>query len=361
MTESIYDRLSEVEERYNELERLLAHPEVSADYDRVRTLAKERADLQELVDTYRQYTATQKELADTRELLNEESTEEMAALIRQEISQLEERERDLEQHLRVLLLPKDPNDQRNVILEVRAGTGGDEAALFAAELFRMYSRYAEQHGWRVEILSGSDTGIGGFKEIVAQISGEGAYSRLKYESGVHRVQRVPETEASGRIHTSTVTVAVLPEVDEVEVDIRPEDVRTDLFRARGHGGQGVNTTPSAVRLTHLPTGIVVSCQDERSQLQNKMRAWSILRARLYSMMQEAQDEQVVEARRSQVGSAERSEKVRTYNFPQNRVTDHRINYSSHRLEQVLEGELDEFIDQLAAQEQTEKLRAASLA
>jgi peptide chain release factor 1 len=284
----------------------------------------------------------------------------MHALARQEIAKLETRESELQEKLRLLLVPKDPNDERNVIVEIRAGTGGEEAALFAADLYRMYARYAEAQGWKTELLSSSITGIGGFKEVIFEVKGKGAYSRLKHESGVHRVQRIPVTESSGRIHTSTATVAVLPEVDEVEVEIKPEDLKIDVFRSSGRGGQSVNTTDSAVRITHLPTGLAVACQDERSQLQNKMRALSILRARLYDMEQRAQDEQVEAERRSQVGSGERSEKVRTYNFPQNRITDHRINFSSYRLESVLAGDLSEFIEQLGAAEQAEKLRAAGL-
>lgn len=281
-------------------------------------------------------------------------------MIRQELAQLTERRSEVEQNLRTLLVPTDPNDSRNVIVEIRAGTGGEEAALFAADLYRMYARYAENHGWKTELLSSNVTGIGGFKEVIFAAKGERAYSRLKHESGVHRVQRVPTTEASGRIHTSTATVAVLPEVDEVEVAIKPEDVQIDVFRASGHGGQGVNTTDSAVRVTHLATGITASCQDERSQLQNKSRAMSILRARLYDFEQGKLDEQVGANRRSQVGNAERSEKVRTYNFPQNRVTDHRINASSYRIHEVLAGDLDEFIDQLVTSEQAQRLRDAGI-
>jgi peptide chain release factor 1 len=284
----------------------------------------------------------------------------MRALVEREIEKLASRAEELEQQLRLLLVPKDPRDARNVIMEIRAGTGGDEAGLFAADLYRMYARYAEMQGWKTDLLSSNVTGIGGFKEVIFEVDGQGAYSRLKYESGVHRVQRVPVTESSGRIHTSTATVAVLAEADEVEVEINPDDLRIDVFRARGHGGQSVNTTDSAVRITHLPTGLVVSCQDERSQLQNKMRALSILRARLYDMEQRRLTEQVESERRAQVGSGERSEKVRTYNFPQNRVTDHRIGFTGHQLQGVLEGHLDGFIEQLIAAEQAEKLQAAGM-
>ena len=357
---SVVDKLEQVEQRYEELERWMADPQVTADYSRLRQYTEERAEIAELVDTYRQSKSVGKELKDTRALLEEETDEEMRALARQEIARLEPRESALRDKLRLLLVPKDPNDERNVIVEIRAGTGGEEAALFAADLYRMYARHAEAKGWKTELLSSSITGIGGFKEVIFEVKGQGAYSRLKHESGVHRVQRIPVTEASGRIHTSTATVAVLPEVDDVEVEIKPEDLKIDVFRSSGRGGQSVNTTDSAVRVTHLPTGLAVACQDERSQLQNKTRALSILRARLYDIEQRAQDKQVEAARRSQVGSGERSEKVRTYNFPQNRITDHRINFSSYRLESVLAGDLDEFIEQLDAAEQAEKLRAAGL-
>ena len=360
-TLSILDKLTQVEERYEELERLLADPQVVTDHVRVRQYAQERADIAELVAISRQYRSVSKQLEETRGMLDDpDLDDEMRALARQEVEQLEAKQEELQQSLHLLLLPKDPNDERSVIVEVRAGTGGEEAALFAADLYRMYQRYAEAQGWKTELLSSNITGIGGFKEVIFEVEGKGAYSRLKHESGVHRVQRVPATEASGRIHTSTATVAVLPEVDEVEVELKPEDLRIEVFRASGHGGQGVNTTDSAVRITHLPTGLAVSCQDERSQLQNKMRALSILRARLYDIEQHKLDASVEEARRSQVGTGERSEKVRTYNFPQNRVTDHRIDFSSHRLEAVLSGELDEFIEQLSAAEQAERLRAVGV-
>ncbi len=282
---------------------------------------------------------------------------EMAEMARTEVVRLNAEQEARLASLKHLLLPKDPNDDKNVIVEIRAGTGGDEAGLFAADLLRMYARWAETHGYKIDVLSQNETGIGGFKEVIFQVKGHGAYSRLKYESGVHRVQRVPITEAQGRIHTSTATVAVLPEVDEVEVEIRPEDVRIDVFRATGPGGQSVNTTDSAVRITHLPTGMVVSCQDEKSQLQNRLKAMPILRARLYQMEQERRQAERSEARRSQVGTGERSEKIRTYNFPQNRVTDHRIGKTVYHLTQVLDGELDEFIEELAATEQTERLQA----
>jgi peptide chain release factor 1 len=360
-TVSLVDKLTQVEERYEELERLLADPEVATDYNLVREYAQERAEIAELVETAREFKSVNGELQDTRDMLDGELGGEMRALVEQEIEKLQARKEKLQHKLRLLLLPTDPDDQRNVIVEIRAGAGGDEAGLFAADLYRMYSRYAESQGWKTELLSSNVTGVGGFKEVIFEVDGTGAYSRLKHESGVHRVQRVPVTESSGRIHTSTATVAVLPEVDEVEVQIAPEDLRIDVFRSRGHGGQSVNTTDSAVRITHLPTGMVVSCQDERSQLQNKMRAMSILRARLYDMEQRKQTEEVEASRRSQVGSGERSEKVRTYNFPQNRVTDHRLHYTSHGLEGVLAGNLEDFIEQLITAEQAERLRAAGVA
>jgi peptide chain release factor 1 len=357
---SMKGRLAQLEQHLDELERLLADPQVASDYARVRDYARERAGIAELVETYRKSRSLDQQLADTRTMLDGEADEEMRALVRGEVDQLEAQRNELYSKLRLLLVPRDPNDERDVIVEIRAGTGGDEAALFAADLYRMYVRYAEAHGWKTELLSSSITGIGGFKEIILGVKGEGAYSRLKHESGVHRVQRVPVTEASGRIHTSTATVVVLPQVDEVEVEIKPEDLQIDVFRASGHGGQGVYTTDSAVRITHLPSGLAAQCQDERSQLQNKMRALSILRARLYEMEQSKAHSELDAARRSQVGSAERSEKVRTYNFPQNRVTDHRINVSSYRIEAVMAGDLDEFIEQLMAAEQAERLRAAGV-
>ena len=357
---SIDDRLTEIEARYDELERLMGDPAVAADYNRVRQYAQERSELAELVEAYRQFRAVGQQVVETRSMLDTETDEEMRGLVRHEIEQLEARQTELEQKIRLLLVPTDPNDSRSVIVEIRGGAGGEEAALFAADLYRMYVRYAETHGWKTELLNSNITGIGGFKEVIFAVKGQGAYSRLKHESGVHRVQRVPVTEASGRIHTSTATVIVLPEVDEVEVEIKPEDLQIEVCRSSGHGGQGVNTTDSAVRIVHLPTGLTASCQDERSQLQNKMRAMSILRARLYELERTKRDEELGANRRAQVGTGERSEKVRTYNFPQNRVTDHRINFSSFRIEAVLAGELDEFIDQLIAAEQAEGLRAAGV-
>jgi len=355
------EKLARIEERYEELGRLMADPAVASDPDKLIAYAQERAELEEIVETFRAYKALREEIEKTRQLLREADDPELESLARDELEALEERERELDKQLKRLLLPRDPRDEKNVIVEIRAGAGGDEAGLFAADLFRMYSRYAEKHGWKVEVISRNETGIGGYKEIIFLIKGKGAYSRLKYESGVHRVQRVPITESSGRIHTSTATVAVLPEVDEVEVDINPDDLRIEVFRSQGHGGQSVNTTDSAVRITHIPTGIVVSCQDERSQLQNKMRALSVLRARLYNMEMEKQRQAIAEARREQVGTGERSEKIRTYNFPQNRVTDHRIGLTTYRLEDVLDGELDEFIEALIADDQATRLAQMEMA
>jgi peptide chain release factor 1 len=356
----MFERVAEVVARYDELSALLSSPEVSRDPARIRAYSQEQSDIEELVKTYREYRRLTEELTSNRSLLADEADDDMRELIGEEIEGLEQSLAECEEHLKALLAPKDPRDQRNVIVEIRAGTGGEEAALFAADLFGMYSAYAANHGWQVQVLSTSETGIGGYKEIVFAVNGRGVYSRLKYESGVHRVQRVPTTEASGRIHTSTATVAVLPEADEVEVEVLDKDLRIDVYRAGGKGGQGVNTTDSAVRITHLPTGIVAQCQDERSQLQNRARAMVILRARIYDLEYQRQFDKLDAARRKQIGSAERSEKIRTYNFPQNRVTDHRIGLSVHRLEAVLGGDLDQFVDELAAQDEAERLQAESV-
>jgi len=351
----MFERLDQILERYEELTRLMATPEIAQDHVKSRKYSQERAELEDVVTTYRTYREVAAELEATREMRKEDLDPEMRDLVATEIGLLEDRLSELEQQLRLLLLPKDPRDARNVIVEIRAGTGGDEAALFAADLFSMYVQYANAHRWQTQILSSNETGIGGYKEIVFEVKGQGAYSRLKYESGVHRVQRVPTTETSGRIHTSTATVAVLPEADEIEVEINDNDLRVDVFRSGGHGGQSVNTTDSAVRITHVPTGIVVQCQDERSQLQNRARAMSILRARLYDMQYRRQTEELETARRTQVGTGERSEKIRTYNFTQNRVTDHRIGMTIYQLEEVLSGKLDQFIDELIAQDQAKLL------
>jgi peptide chain release factor 1 len=352
------EKVARVAARYDELGELMADPTVSNDLARLTEYARERADLEELATAYRRYQQAEAQLASARALLEEAGDdEELAALARDEIAAREKEMAELTTLMRRLLLPKDPNDEKNVIVEIRAGAGGEEAGLFAADLFRMYTRYAEAHGWKTEVLSSNETGIGGFKEIIFQVKGKGAYSRLKYESGVHRVQRVPATEASGRIHTSTATVAVLPEMDEVDVHIAPEDVQFEVFRSSGPGGQHMQKNSTAVRLIHIPTGMVVECQSERSQTQNRERAMAVLRARLYAMEEEKRVKAVGEARRSQVGTGERSEKIRTYNFPQNRVTDHRIGLSSYRLQAILDGDIDEFIDELATTEEAERLEA----
>jgi len=354
----MFEKTAALVDRYEELNQLFASPEVATNPDLMRTYAQEQAELEETVRAYRHYVQVERELAETRTLAEAEHDADMAQLIREELAALEADLAETGERLKLLLVPKDPRDSRSVIVEIRAGAGGDEAGLFAADLYRMYTMYAAAHGWKTEVISTNETGIGGYKEIVFEVRGKGAYSRLKFESGVHRVQRVPDTETSGRIHTSTATVAVLPEADELDVVIDDNDVRLDIFRAGGHGGQGVNTTDSAVRLTHLPTGIVVQCQDGRSQLQNKLRAMEVLRARVYDLEYAKKFGERDEDRRQQVGTGERSEKIRTYNFPQNRVTDHRVGMSIYRLESVLSGDIEAFIDELVAQEQAERLAAA---
>ena len=346
------DKISAIEERYDELNQLLM--EVGGDYQRAAELNSERVELEPVVTLTRQYRQALKRLEEAQSLQDTDD-EDLRQLAETEISELEPQIERLEAKIKSMLVPRDPRDHRNVIMEIRAGTGGDEAALFAADLFRMYSRYAERQGWEIDVLSANEIGIGGFKEIIFMVKGRGAYSRLKYESGVHRVQRIPVTESSGRIHTSTATVAVLAEVDDVEVEIPENDIRIDVYKSAGAGGQNVQKNATAIRITHLPTGIVVACQDERSQLQNRIRAMSILRARLYEMELERQRQQVEATRRSQVGTGERSEKIRTYNYPQSRVTDHRINVSNYNLPAVMEGEIDEFIEELALRDEAERL------
>ena len=356
MEEIMFDRLEDLLHRYEEIMNELNEPDVTANQERFRALMKEQSDLTPLVEAYRQYKKARQDEEDSLALLEEENDEEMRELLKEEHAGAKKRIEELEQELKILLLPKDPNDDKNVILEIRAGTGGEEAALFAQDLLRMYLRYTERRGWKAEIMDANDTGIGGIKEASVLIKGKGAYSRLKYESGTHRVQRVPETESSGRIHTSAATVAVLPEVDDVEVHIDPNDVRVDVYRSSGNGGQCVNTTDSAVRLTHIPTGLVVTCQDEKSQIKNKEKAFKVLRSRLYDMKLKEQNDEISAERRSQVGSGDRSERIRTYNFPQGRVTDHRIGMTIYKLDSFLDGEIDEIIDGLITSDQAEKMK-----
>lgn len=351
----MFDRLESILIRYREIEKELLDPNIVNDQGRYRDLMKEQAGLSDIVEKYLEYKDVQKTMEDSLAILEEENDEELRELAREELSECKRKIETIEEELKILLLPKDPNDEKNVIVEIRGGAGGDEAALFAAELYRMYVMYAERHRWKIEMMSLNENGLGGFKEVIFMINGKGAYSRLKYESGVHRVQRVPVTESGGRIHTSTATVAIMPEADEVDVEIDLNDCKFDVFRSSGNGGQSVNTTDSAVRLTHIPTGIVVTCQDEKSQLKNKEKALKILRSRLYEIEMEKAQNAEAEARKSQIGTGDRSEKIRTYNFPQGRVTDHRIKLTLHRLEDVLNGDLDEIIDSLIAADQAAKL------
>jgi peptide chain release factor 1 len=355
----MFDKLQSEEQRYQELASLLGTSAVQSDSSEYRKHAKALAELEPLVERFRDYKAVVHDITGTEELMAAGDAD-MRELAKEELKALSAKRDALLSELKVLLVPKDPNDAKNIILEIRAGTGGDEAALFAGELFRMYAKFAERQGWRIEMMSSSDTGVGGLKEAIATIEGRGAYSKLKYESGVHRVQRVPATEASGRIHTSTATVAVLPEAEEVDVQINDKDLRIDTFCSSGPGGQSVNTTYSAVRLTHLPTGVVVSQQDEKSQIKNKAKAMKVLRSRLYEMELRKQQDAIAKDRKSQVGTGERSEKIRTYNFPQNRITDHRINFTTHRLSEVLNGDLFEILDQLFTHYQSEKLKDATV-
>jgi len=352
----MFAKLDNLERRFEELNALLASPETAGNPKRLRDLAREHSDLQETVRKYHEYKAVAKSVVDDRELVNETKDRELREMAQAELEELEPKLKQLEEELKLLLVPKDPNDAKNVIVEIRAGAGGDEAGLFAGDLFRMYTRFVERQGWQMEMMSLNQQGIGGFKEIIFQTSGKDAYGKLKYEGGVHRVQRVPATEQNGRIHTSAASVAVLPEAEEFDVEINMNDLRIDVFRSSGPGGQSVNTTDSAVRITHIPTGLVVQCQDEKSQLKNKTKALKVLRARLYEIKQAEERAKITDARRQMVGSGDRSDKIRTYNFPQNRVTDHRIGLTLHQLDAVLDGNITPFIEQLALADQAEKLK-----
>ena len=353
-------KLESIEQHYVELTRLIAQPELVNDLPNLQSLAQQRAGLETIVNKYRQYKATTKAINETQDMLANGLEPDMLSLAREELNSLKEHQGKLIEVLRLSLLPKDPNDAKDTIMEIRAGTGGEEATLFAADLFRMYSRYAQNKGWHIDVIDSNQSEIGGTKEIVFEIKGKGAFSRLKYERGVHRVQRVPVTEASGRLHTSTATVAVLPEAEDIEVAVNPDDIKIDFFRSGGAGGQNVNKVTTAVRITHLPTGIVATCQDERSQLRNRMKAMAVLRARLFDKEQSKQLEEVTRERRTQIGSGERAEKIRTYNFPQNRITDHRINLAIHNLQRILDGDLDNLVEALAASEQARQLEESLL-
>ena len=351
----MFDKLQAVEDRYEKLNELLSDPDIVNDAKKLRQYSKEQSDIQETVEVYREYKKTKAELEEAREMLDEKLDPEMHELVKEEFNTLKGKIEDLEQQLKILLIPKDPNDDKNVIMEIRGAAGGDEANIFAGDLFRMYTRYAESQGWKVEVMEASPSPSGGYKEIIFMINGHGAYSKFKFENGAHRVQRVPQTESQGRIHTSTATVAVLPEVEEVEVEIHEKDIRVDTFASSGAGGQSVNTTMSAVRMTHIPTGIVVSMQDERSQIKNREKALRILRARVADLYNREKQQELDAARKSAVGTGDRSERIRTYNYPQNRVTDHRIGLTIQKLDQVMEGKLDEIIDALIMDEQASKL------
>ncbi|KPU27409.1 peptide chain release factor 1 [Caloranaerobacter sp. TR13] len=351
------EKLKFLEEKYKDLSMKISDPEIINKRNEWQKLVKEHAEIEPIVMKYREYTTVSEQLEEAKEMLKEKLEDDFKDMVKEEIKELTEKKEKLTEELKLLLVPKDPNDEKNVIVEIRAGAGGDEAGIFAGDLLRMYTRYAERQGWKVEIMSSNEQGVGGFKEVIFMIKGKGAYSRLKYESGVHRVQRIPVTESGGRIHTSTATVAVLPEADDIDIQINPNDVRVDVFRSSGHGGQSVNTTDSAVRLTHIPTGIVVSCQDEKSQLKNKEKAFKILKARLYDKLQAEQNAEIAEARRSQVGTGDRSERIRTYNFPQGRVSDHRINMTIYKLDSFLDGDIDEIVDALITNDQAEKLKS----
>ncbi|OAS88100.1 MULTISPECIES: peptide chain release factor 1 [Metabacillus] len=352
------DRLQSVEDRYEKLNQLLMDPDIISDSKKLREYSKEQSDIQETVEVYREYKEVRDQISDTKSMLDEKLDAEMREMAKEELSELEARQGELVARLKILLVPKDPNDDKNVIMEIRGAAGGEEAALFAANLYRMYSKFAEVQGWKTEVMEASHTGTGGYKEIIFMINGKGAYSKLKFENGAHRVQRVPETESGGRIHTSTATVAVLPEAEEVEVEIHDKDVRVDTFTSSGPGGQSVNTTMSAVRLTHLPTGTVVSCQDEKSQIKNKEKAMKVLRARVYDKFQREAQAEYDQTRKLAVGTGDRSERIRTYNFPQNRVTDHRIGLTIQKLDQILEGKLDEIVETLIVEDQSSRLQDA---